>query len=63
MKTVVFENIYNKEKFTCSGKSLQEVKLIDGIEYIRVFKFGTQREVLIRKDSLKKINDKKLKLK
>lgn len=57
MKTITFENIYNKEKFTCNHKSLQDVRVIDGIEYLRVFKFGTQREVLIRKDSLKKINE------
>lgn len=57
MKTLTFENIYNKEKFTCNFKALQDVKVIDGIEYLRVYKFGTQREVLIRKDSLKKITE------
>lgn len=55
MKTLTFENIYNKEKFTCNFKALQEVKVIDGIEYLKVFKFGTQREVLVRKDILKKL--------
>lgn len=58
MKTITFESIYNKEKFTCNTKSLQDVRVIDGIEYLRVFKFGTQREVLIRKDSLKKVKNK-----
>lgn len=57
MKTITFENIWNKEKFTCNAKALQDVRVIDGIEYIRVFKFGTQREVLIRKDSVKKVKN------
>jgi len=56
MKTVILENIYNKEKFTCSN--LKDVRMIDGIEYLRVFKFGTQRDVLIRKDTLKKTGKK-----
>lgn len=60
MKTLTFENIYNKEKFTCNYKSLQDVRTIDGVEYLRVFKFGTQREVLIRKDSLKKVSNNKM---
>lgn len=53
MKTLTFENIYNKEKFTCPD--VKDVRLIEGVEYLRVFKFGTQREVLVKKDSLKKV--------
>jgi hypothetical protein len=59
MKTVTFESVYNKEKFTCNGKSLQDVRVIDGIEYLRVFKFGTHREVLVRKDTLKRVSNKR----
>ncbi len=49
----VFENIYNKEKFNCANQ--RDVKIIDGIEYLRVIKEGTAREVLMRRDSLKKV--------
>jgi hypothetical protein len=54
MKTVTFENIYNKEKFESLGK--KQVKFIDGIEYIKLIKFGTQQEVFVRKDYLKKVS-------
>lgn len=56
MKTTVFENIWNKEKFTCPDP--KDVRTIDGIDYLRVFKYGTNREVLIKKESLRKINNK-----
>lgn len=59
MKTFLFENLMNKEKFYCNN--IKDVKTIDGIEYLRVFKFGTQRDCLIRKDSLKKIKEDKVK--
>lgn len=58
MKTVFFENMLNKEKFYCTN--VKDVRTIDGIEYIRVFKYGTQRDCLMRKDSLRKIKDQKL---
>ena len=57
MKTVYFENIFNKEKYYCSNT--KDIRIIDGTEYLRIFKVGTQREYLIRKDSLKKIKDLK----
>jgi hypothetical protein len=53
MKTFTFENIYNKERFESFGKN--ESKIIDGVEYYRVFKPGTKREVYVRKDFLKKV--------
>lgn len=59
MKTIYFENILNKEKFYCTDT--KDVRSIDGIEYLRVFKHGTQRDCLIRKDTLKKIKDSKFK--
>jgi len=58
MKTMYFENLVNKEKYSC--KNPNDIRLIDGIEYMRVFKYGTQRECLVRKDSLKKISESKL---
>jgi hypothetical protein len=54
MKTVYFESYRNKEKFEC--RNLSDVRVIDGIEYLRVFKFGTQRDCLVRKDQLRKLN-------
>jgi hypothetical protein len=57
MKRVNFENIMNKEKFYCTN--LKDIRVIDGIEYLRVFKEGTQRDCLIKKDSLKKVTNKK----
>lgn len=59
MKTIYFENILNKEKFYCTDT--KDVRSIDGIEYLRVFKYGTQRDYLIRKDTLKKIKDENFK--
>lgn len=54
MKTVFYENLMNKEKFYCHDN--KDVRTIDGIEYLRVFRLGTQRDVLIKKDILKKID-------
>jgi len=53
MKQLVFENIINGEKYVCPAKS--ETRTIDGIDYIRVFKMGTNREVLVKKDTLRKV--------
>jgi len=55
MRQTTFENIYNKERFVMNGKP--EKKVIDGIEYIKLFKEGTLREVLVRKDFVKKVNN------
>lgn len=60
MKIVYFENLLNKEKFYCHNT--KDIRTIDGIDYLRVFKLGTNRDCLIKKDSLKKIPDPKLKV-
>jgi hypothetical protein len=57
MKTVFFENIMNREKFYCNDT--KDIRVIDGIEYLRVFRYGTQRDCLVKKDSLKKVTEKK----
>jgi hypothetical protein len=54
MKKVYFENYRNREKFECHN--LNDVRVIDGIEYLRVFKFGTTRDCFVRKDQLRKLN-------
>ena len=53
MKTIYFENMRNKEKFFC--KNLKDIQKIDGVDYLRVFRIGTQRECLVKLDSLRKI--------
>jgi len=54
MKTILFENIRNKEKFVCPNA--RDVVEIEGVEYIRVLKYGTQRDCLVRRDQLKKVS-------
>jgi len=60
MKNTYFENIVNKERFICPNPD--DVRLIDGIEYLRVLREANRRECLVRKDSLQKISKIKLKL-
>lgn len=55
MKTVTFENIWNKEKFECSSTDLKNPEVIEGVEYIRVTKNDSKRIMLMRKDALKKV--------
>ena len=56
MKQTTFENIYNKERFVLRGKP--DKKFIDGIEFIKLFKEGSVREVFVRRDFLQKVNTK-----
>ena len=58
MKNTYFENVVNKERFICPN--LDDVRMIDGIEYIRVLREATRRECLVRKDSLRKIPKSKI---
>lgn len=53
MKTVYFENMRNREKFFC--KNLKDIQKIDGVDYLRVFRMESQRECLVKLDSLRKI--------
>lgn len=53
MKTIYFESYINRERFDCHN--LKDIRIIDGIEYLRVFKHGTQRDCLVRKDHLRKL--------
>ena len=57
MKTIYFENVRNKEKFYCTDT--KDIQLIDGVEYLRVFRLGTQRDCLIKKDTLRKVAEPK----
>ena len=54
MRQTTFENVYNKERFVSFGKPIK--KFIDGIEYVKLVKEGTRRELFVRRDFLKKVN-------
>lgn len=49
----VLENIYTREKFIVGSNPA--TKTVDGVEYIQATKQGTTRSVMIRKDSLRKV--------
>jgi len=53
MKSTHYENIVNKERFVCPDPT--DVRIIDGIEYLRVLRESTRRECLVRRDSLRKV--------
>ena len=55
MKTITFENIWNKEKVVCSPIDLKNPEIIEGVEYLRVNRVGNNRVMLMRKDALKKV--------
>lgn len=57
MKRIYFENVRNKEKFYCTNT--KDVMTIDGEEYIRVFRLGTQRDCLVKKESLRRVPEPK----
>jgi hypothetical protein len=53
MKSTYFENIVNKERFVCPDPT--DIRLIDGIECLRVLRESNRRECLVRRDSLRKV--------
>jgi hypothetical protein len=57
MKPVMFKNRMNSDKVVCNDVRLKEV--IDGVEYLLVHRPGNDRQFLMRKDALEKIQDKK----
>jgi len=56
MSETILENIYNKELFLQSDKSVS--KIVDGIEYIEVTRLANQKSAMVRKDSLKVVQRK-----
>ena len=58
MKPMTFESKLNRDRYECDN--VRDVEVIDGIEYLRVRKPNTQRQFLIRKDSLEKVKPKEL---
>ena len=53
MKSTHFENIVNKERFVCPDPT--NIRVIDGVEYLRVLRESNRRECLVRRDSLRKV--------
>jgi hypothetical protein len=58
MKQVFFENLLNREKFYCTDT--KDIRIIEGVEYLRVFKLGSQRDCLIKKSTLRRITEKEI---
>jgi hypothetical protein len=54
MKSVLFKNPVNGEKFICDD--VNNIKTIEGIEYLTVHRPNNERQFLMRKDVLKKID-------
>ena len=55
-KQILFENIFNHEQVYC--KDPNDIHRIDGIEYVLVRRAGQDRQLLMRKDALKKVKQK-----
>ena len=54
MKAMTFINERNGEQVVCNNTRM--VETIDGVEYLVVHRPGTDRQFLMRKDALKKVN-------
>ena len=59
MKGIVLENIFNQDKFECTN--LHDVETIEGVQYLKVHRQGSVRLMLMRKDALKKVQNKQVK--
>ncbi len=53
MKLVEFKNKLNGERFHCDN--IRDIHKIDDVDYLVVYKPGTSRQFLMRKDVLEKI--------
>ena len=54
MKAITFVNERNGEQVVCNDARM--IETIDGVEYLIVHRPGTDRQFLMRKDALKKVN-------
>jgi hypothetical protein len=52
MKTITFKNRMNNDRVICDD--VQQVQVIDGVEYLIVHRPENQRQFLMRKDVLEK---------
>lgn len=56
MKSMMFKNIFNNERFIC--EDVHTVEVIDGVEYLVVHRPNEQRIFKMRKDALERIKEK-----
>ena len=54
MKAMTLINERNGEQVVCNDTRM--IETIDGVEYLVVHRPGTDRQFLMRKDALKKVN-------
>jgi hypothetical protein len=52
MKSILFKNRINNEKLICDN--IQNIQIIDGVEYYQVRRENQERQFLMRKDVLVK---------
>jgi hypothetical protein len=60
MKPVTFENQFTHERVICDDSN-RNIQVIDGVEYLSVHRTNSNRTFLIRRDSLKQVNEKTVK--
>ena len=59
IKPVLFENIRNRERWVCDD--ISRVNHINAVEYLYVHRPDNDRIFMMRKDSLRKITNEKIK--
>lgn len=55
MKEVMFENIFNHDRYACANP--RDIEVIDGIKYMKVHPLNNPRVILVRKDALVKVTN------
>ena len=55
MKAVTFQNQMSRERVIC--EDLRDERTIDGVQFLLVHRYGNDRSFLVRKDSLKKVDE------
>ena len=58
-KPTLFENIRNRERWICDD--ITKINVISDVEYLYVHRIDNDRLFMMRKDSLRKITDEKIK--
>jgi len=56
MKPIVYENPRNHERVICDN--VRDVRIIDGIEYLSVHRINENRQFLVRRDAIRRVDSK-----
>ncbi len=56
MKTITFKNRFNGERVVC--KDVNDIHMIDGVEYLLVSRTIQGPKFLMRKEALERVKDK-----